>query len=811
MNNRLFILIFLLCTTILFANELNLSPEEKAYIQNHPVIKAHNELALPPFDFNENGKAKGFCVDYMTLLASKVNLKVKFISGYSWSEFLELIKTDKLDILTDVVRTKERDTFLAFSPVYYKTQMAIYVHNTTENISTLEELDGKTMAIPKGYFTQQYIAKDYPGIKLLEVSNQYEALKLLSLGKIDGTVGEKAAMDYLILNHSISEVKAVGFIEQDRMNSSMRLGADKKDKILIDILTKAQKVLPETELNRLKHKWFGYTPAKKLEHQTKLTDLEKKYLKEKKEIKMCVDPNWMPLEKIDKEGKYIGILSDYAKLFSSRLNVPFSLQKTDTYSQSRAYLKSGKCDIIVADAATKEVKAQFLTTKPYFTLPRAFAIHSDTKGVQDFSQIVHEGKIGVLRDTPAVSVLKSTYPDIEIVIFDDMEKGLNAVESKQIIAYVGAMSPMTYTIRNNRLLNVSIGGTINKDKLSVLINKREPQLVPILNKAIDNLSENDKVEILNKWVKVSYRKGIDYTLVWQISLFFTVILLLSLFFILLLRRSNQKLKQAQAQNVELNHELTQLNETLEIRVEEQVEELERRHLLMAQRSRLAIMGEMLRNIAHQWRQPLNRINSNVAALRSALRRDPVNHEMLVSQTEMIEDNTQYMSETIEDFSNFFHPAKTETEFVVQDCIDKALHLLGQRTNSVKINIDTDKKVTLFSFEKEFLHVLLIILNNALDNFESKAIEDPKINISVQEKDQHLHLKVADNGEGIDEDKINRIFDPYYSTKFSHEGTGLGLYMAKMIVENSMHGELHVENKNAGACFEIIIPKGEKDV
>jgi len=263
--------------------------------------------------------------------------------------------------------------------------------------------------------------------------------------------------------------------------------------------------------------------------------------------------------------------------------------------------------------------------------------------------------------------------------------------------------------------------------------------------------------------------------------------------------------------INLSNELSQLNETLEMQVKEQVEELERQHVLMAQRSRLTEMGEMLGSIAHQWRQPLNRINSNVAALRSALRRNPVDHEMLVSQTQMIEENTQYMSDTIEDFSNFFHPDKMETEFMVQDIIDKAQNLLDQRTQKIKINIVTDKEVEVFSFEKEFLHVLLIILNNAIDNFESKTIEDPKIDIIIQGKGNRLKLTVCDNGEGIEGKKIDQIFDPYFSTKFSHEGTGLGLYMAKMIVENSMHGQLYVENKDGGACFEMIIPSRKEYV
>jgi polar amino acid transport system substrate-binding protein len=282
--------------------------------------------------------------------------------------------------------------------------------------------------------------------------------------------------------------------------------------------------------------------------EIELTQEEREYLKKKTEIKMCVDPNWMPLEKIDKDGKYIGILSEYIKLFSSRLDVKFSLQKTTTYAQSRKYLKSGRCDIIVADVATKLVKEQFLVTKPYFIMPRAFAINSDTKGVQNFSQIALEGKIGVLLNAPAESILKNIYTDIEIVAFSDMPKGLNAVATKQIIAYVGAMSPMAYSIQNNGLLNVNIGGTVNKDKLSVLINKNSPQLVSILDKAIDNLSENDKIEILNKWVKVTYKKSVDYTLVWQITIVFVLLSLVGLFFTFLLRKKNKKLKQIQEQS-----------------------------------------------------------------------------------------------------------------------------------------------------------------------------------------------------------------------------------------------------------------------
>ncbi len=253
-------------------------------------------------------------------------------------------------------------------------------------------------------------------------------------------------------------------------------------------------------------------------------------------------------------------------------------------------------------------------------------------------------------------------------------------------------------------------------------------------------------------------------------------------------------------------ELKHLNNTLETKVQEQVEKLDRQHMLIAQKSRLESMGEMINIIVHQWRQPLNRINSNLAVMDSMIRRGMTDSSMMEAQSTKIKQNTKYMSETIADFANFFHPDKKVTYFLIQDVIDKALELLEFCTNNIEINIICTDTIEVSSFEKEYLQVMLIILNNAIDNFESKAIEEPKIDIVMKVYDGIAMLSICDNGGGIDKGDIDRIFDPYYTTKFAREGTGLGLYMAKMIIENSMHGQLQVKNQNGGACFEITIPQ-----
>ena len=268
--------------------------------------------------------------------------------------------------------------------------------------------------------------------------------------------------------------------------------------------------------------------------------------------------------------------------------------------------------------------------------------------------------------------------------------------------------------------------------------------------------------------------------------------------------------QKTVEHILIKQELNEYKISLEEKVKEQVEELNNKNMFMVHQARLASMGEMINNIAHQWRQPLNRINSCVAVLNSIPHSNFTENKIITSKIKSIEKNTKYMSNTIEDFANFFHPNKVQTQFIVQNTIKKALTLIATRITTVNIIICPYDEVAVYSFENEYQQVLLSILHNAIDNFNEKDTATPTINITLKSDKTHSYLSIEDNGGGVNHKDINRIFEPYFTTKFRAEGTGLGLYMAKMIIESSMGGKLSVENKNSGACFEIKIPIGTKD-
>ena len=167
-KNYIFSLILVIFfTNTLFAttDKLNLTTHEKQYLKKHPIITAHNENNWAPFNFNKNGVAQGYSIDYMNLLASKIGIKVKYISGYSWNEYLTLLQTSKLDLIINISKNKKRIKTINFTKPFLIAKNTIFVNKKNKNYSNLNSLIGKTIAMPKDFFAQKYIEKNYPNIK----------------------------------------------------------------------------------------------------------------------------------------------------------------------------------------------------------------------------------------------------------------------------------------------------------------------------------------------------------------------------------------------------------------------------------------------------------------------------------------------------------------------------------------------------------------------------------------------------------------------------------------------------------------------
>ncbi|MDN5101959.1 PAS domain-containing sensor histidine kinase [Aliarcobacter butzleri] len=257
-------------------------------------------------------------------------------------------------------------------------------------------------------------------------------------------------------------------------------------------------------------------------------------------------------------------------------------------------------------------------------------------------------------------------------------------------------------------------------------------------------------------------------------------------------------------------QLENLNSFLEKRIEDEIKKNTKQQHMIMQQNKLAQMGEMIENIAHQWRQPLAQINSSIILIDAILEKHNFKDTLVENKLTEIESLTSYMSKTISDFKNFFNPNKKKTIFNVEEAIQKASDILKGLINShhIQLEMNIEKDLEINSYLGELQQVILIIINNSIDAFINMNIHFPKILINAYTDNESLVIHIEDNALGINSDLLDKIFEPYFTTKHKAQGTGLGLYIAKMIVENSLLGFLSVENKQNGACFTIKIPKGE---
>ncbi|MDD2789809.1 MAG: PAS domain-containing sensor histidine kinase [Sulfurimonas sp.] len=262
---------------------------------------------------------------------------------------------------------------------------------------------------------------------------------------------------------------------------------------------------------------------------------------------------------------------------------------------------------------------------------------------------------------------------------------------------------------------------------------------------------------------------------------------------------------------EKTKELQELNRTLEARVQEEIRKNELKQQVMFWQSRFASLGQMLANIAHQWRQPLTELNLILFNIKKAsLSEDGEKISDYYDQSKVIIKN---MSNTIEDFTNFFKPDKAKEYFDLALCIRESVHILDALIHKelLKINIQSPEGIMILGIPNELSQVIINLLKNAKDAFVLNSILIREIHIKVKKEKAFALIEIEDNAGGIKEKDIYKIFEPYFTTKHASQGTGLGLFMSKMICEQGFKGSLDVKSKKNTTTFSIKIPLEERNV
>lgn len=259
---------------------------------------------------------------------------------------------------------------------------------------------------------------------------------------------------------------------------------------------------------------------------------------------------------------------------------------------------------------------------------------------------------------------------------------------------------------------------------------------------------------------------------------------------------------------ELKNMINNMIKNLEEKIQKEIKQRLEQEQLLIQQSKLAAMGEMIGNIAHQWRQPLAQISAIHMNMKVTYDFNKFTKEYLESKIKEANTLTSYMSQTIDDFQNFFKPQGEKENFSVKKACEEAYFIIESSLSyhGIELNFEVIKDSEVLGYKNEFSQVVLNLLSNAKDILLERKIPNPRIDVEIKAGKKYVIVKVQDNAGGVRENIIEKIFEPYFTTRYKTQGTGIGLYMAKNIIERNMHGFINVSNNKKGAVFTIKVLK-----
>jgi polar amino acid transport system substrate-binding protein len=272
-----------------------------------------------------------------------------------------------------------------------------------------------------------------------------------------------------------------------------------------------------------------------------LTPQELEYLNDKKQINMCIDPDWMPFEKIE-DGQHIGMTADYMSILESKIGLPIKLVPTSTWVESIEFAKARKCDIYSLAMPTEERLQYMDFTKPYLSIPLVVATKKDEFFIADLSKITDK-KLGVVKGYAFGEILRKKYPDMQIVDVSSIHEGLDKVNHGELYGFIGTLVTIGYEFQHYYVGELKIAGKFDEQwELGIATRNDEPLLFDVFEKAIASISEKEKQDILNQWLAIRYERILRFSDIWPWILSGFVVLLFLAYRYYVLRKYNEKLE-----------------------------------------------------------------------------------------------------------------------------------------------------------------------------------------------------------------------------------------------------------------------------
>jgi len=507
---------------------IKLTEEEKEWLEEHPAIIASSETDWPPFDFHIGGEPAGFSIDYLNLVAEKTGLNIEYRSDI-WSNILQMVREKEMDLLQSTSKTPERSEYLLFTKAYVDSPMMIFMRVDSEKAESVDDILDKRIAVVEGYSAHEDLAARYPEVELVFVDSTLGGLEAVSLGKADAFISWLSVANYVIKTNFINDViPTAKFEPREPEQTALRFAVRDDWPELVTILEKGMDAVSSEEYNQLVEEWFILPPTAP---ELKLTEEEKAWLEEHKDIRIGADSDWPPFDFFDDLGEHQGMCSDYGHKVGAMLNVNLSHPREMSWDEMMQKSKKGEIDVIPCIVKTEERSEYLLFTEPYLKLPNVLVTRDDMPLLGDFSEM--EGKkIAVIKGFADEEWLKKDFPNIIQVPVANSEEALEAVSDGRVDGTINTFAAIKYTSQRLGIKNLKISATSPYTiELSFGVRKDWPEMVELLEKALLTISDEDKKGIQDKWITALVEAKIDFGVIlrYVLGFVFPAVIIIGLF------------------------------------------------------------------------------------------------------------------------------------------------------------------------------------------------------------------------------------------------------------------------------------------
>ncbi len=758
---------------------LDLTATEQQWLTEHPQIEIGVMNAWPPMDFvDDKGRSVGIGADFVRAMNRRLGGVLKLHPG-SWDDIYAAVKKKQLPALIGITPHPERQKDFLFTDPYLSIPYVIIARRGTPYTESIAKLRGRRVALEKDFVMTRIMAEKYPDITVKEYATTSDALDAVAKGAADAYVGNRAVALYLIEHELISNLQIQGKIND--IASVNAIGVRKDWPILQGILQKALVDIGQRERSAILGKWVHPEGLVANSQALKLSNKEQAWLKAHPVIRLGLDPAWEPIEFIDDKGEYRGISAAIMQRLARMLDLTLQYDPQLSWAQAVERAKRGEIDVMPALNPSPQ-RGEFLNfSKPYLHFPFMIFTRKDAPLITEMADL--EGmRIAVERNYVTREYLERDYPALHQVLSDGTPEALEWVSTGRADAYVGNLTMGSYLIDKLGLGNLKVAAPAPySNDLTIGVRKDWPELVPILNKALATISEDERRAIRQESLAIRYDVEVNYALLWKVMAGAAVLLLLTLLWLAQTKRQKMVLAKAKAEAEQANR----------------------------------FKSYFLANMSHEIRTPMNAIMGfSYLALQTELSTRQYHY------VDKIHASAQALLGVINDILDFsrIEAGKLEIEnvpFSLDEVYENLANITMIRAEEkgleVRFHHASGVPDNLIGDPLRLGQVLANLVGNAIKFTErgGVAVEVEK----AREEDERVWLRfsVSDTGIGIEPEQLPRLFGAFTqlddSTTRRHGGSGLGLSICHHLVR-LMGGEIEAHSRpGEGSTFTFCLPLG----